>query len=244
MTLDAADPVDEYMGDDGDEAIVQSVKLSGSAASGFDDNIYVMMDDGKGTAKFFTMKPQDSEFDVDVWAGREDKGLFNVSYFTVQDGKLKISPETQVAYVPKFANGTEPSVSYSRSNVYAHVGDEVPAGLIVEADDTKYDISAPALGAALYEVSDSSVAEVTSDGKIRALKEGRATITASAYGKTATINVVVKGSASEADTTKDILADSDSGDSDDNNKSSSGGCEAGFTAFALLSIIGLTLKRR
>ncbi|MBR0034888.1 MAG: hypothetical protein IJP54_04350, partial [Synergistaceae bacterium] len=117
MTLTAADPQDEYMGEDADEEpVIQSVKISGSSSSAFSDDIYVLLEGGDGAAKFFKMNPSNAQtFDVTMWAEREDKGLYNVSYFTVQNGKLKISPTQTVAYVPKFRNTDSIKVSWQSS---------------------------------------------------------------------------------------------------------------------------------
>ena len=241
MTLEASDPQDEYMGDDDEtEPTTQSVKFSGKSASAFSDDIYVVLDDGYGATKFFVMNPTNrGSFDVDIWADREEKGLYQVYYFTIQNGKLKISPTQTVAYVPKFSSSI-PVIRSSSEIIYAHVGDEVPVGLIAEADDVNYDISAPALGVATYELSDSSVAEITSMGKIKALKEGKTTITASAYGSKVNITFIVKSSDSETDTTRDI------GTSYENIRpgSSSGGCNTLPGTLILLSVMAIFTKKR
>ncbi len=248
MTLEASDPKDEYMGeDDGTEPTTQSVKLSGKSDSAFSDDIYVVLDDGYGATKFFVMNPTNrGSFDVDIWADQETKGLYQVYYFTVQNGKLKISPTQTVAYVPKFSSSATPVVYWSSAgNIYAHVGEEVFAGLMVNAEGKNYDISAPALGVATYTVSDPSIAEITSTGKIKALKEGTTKITATAYGHTASVNFYAKSSESEEDTTNDI---SSTGGSTSTGltiqNSSSGGCNTGLGTLILLSAISLFTKKR
>lgn len=259
MTLEASAPTDEYMG--GEESpTVQSVRLSGKSDSAFSDDIYVVLDDGYGATKFFVMNPTNrGSFDVDIWADQETKGLYQVYYFTVQNGKLKISPTQTVAYAPKFGNGdtTLPVVYCSAENIYAHKGDEVPAGLMASggltasAESVIYDISAPALGVASYTVSDPTVAEITSDGKIKALKEGTTKITATAYGQTASVNFFAKSSESEEDTTKDISSTNDGSSSGESSSgeltiqnSSSSGCNTGLGALILLSAISLFTKKR
>lgn len=237
MMLEASEPEDEYMGDDDSEAIIQSVELSGSSALGFSDDIYVILEDDGGMGKFFKITAKDiTSFDVSVWADREAKGLYQVWYFTIQNGKLKISPTQTVAYVPKFSSNATPMLYWGKT-IYAHVGEEIPAGLIVEADGNNYDISAPALGVVSYTVSDPTIAEITSTGKIRALKEGSTTIRATAYGHTASTTFIVRPAASVADTTMDI---GDSGGS----RSSGGGCDSGLSVIAMLSVLGLMMKRR
>ena len=237
MLLDASTPTDEYMGDDDTDAVIQSVELSGSSALGFSDDIYVVLEDDGGMGKFFKIAAKDiNSFDVSVWADREAKGLYHVWYFTVQNGKLKISPTQTVAYVPKFSSNATP-ILYWGKTIYAHAGEEVPAGLIVEADGNNYDISAPALGVAVYAVSDPSIAEITSTGKIKALKEGTTTIRATAYGHTASTTFTVRPAASVADTTMDIGFSG-------GGRSSSGGCDSGFSVIALMSVLGLMIKRR
>ncbi len=236
MTLNASQPADEYMGDDDNEPVIQSVNISGSSSSTFSDDIYVMLDDGEGATKFFVMNPTNKQsFDVSMWADAESKGVYEVSYFTVQNGKLKISPTQTVAYAPKFSSNVTPIVRWtSAGNIYAHAGDEIPAGLIVEADGMTYDISDSALGVASYSVSDSTVAEITSGGNIKALKEGTTKITATAYGHTASVNFVVKSAASETDTTKDISSTGNNGGNTPGG--SGGGCE-GFSAVMVLPMI-------
>ncbi|MBQ3396159.1 MAG: Ig-like domain-containing protein, partial [Synergistaceae bacterium] len=180
-------------------------------------------------------------FDVDIWADREEKGLYKVYYFTVQNGKLKISPTQTVAYVPKFSSSATPIIYWSSAeNIYAHEGEEVFAGLMVSAEGKNYDISAPALGVAAYIVSDPTVARVTEYGNIEALKEGTTKITATAYGTTASVNFIVKQSASESDTTKDI---SISSSEESKPGSSKGGCNVLPGSLILLSLIAVFAKK-
>ncbi len=243
VNINTADPVDEHMGDDnGEESVIQSVRLSGSASSAFSNDIYVTLDDGDGNTKFFVISPTNKQsFDVDMWAYTDDKGLYEVSYCTVQDGKLKISPTQIVAFPPQFKSSTTPVVYWSSvgGRIYAHAGDKVPAGLIVRGESMTYDISSQYLGVASYSVADTSVAEVTREGKIRALKEGTTTITANAYGQRASVAFIVKSPASEADTTRDIEVSGG-----ESSSGSSGGCSEGFTFLAGLAVLGLALKRR
>ena len=243
MTLETSDPQDEYMGDDDEtEPTTQSVKLSGKSSSAFSDDIYVVLDDGYGATKFFVMNPTNrGSFDVDIWADQETKGLYKVYYFTVQNGKLKISPTQTVAYVPKFSSSATPIIYWSSAeNIYAHEGEEVFAGLMVSAEGKNYDISAPALGVATYTVSDPSIAEITSTGTIKALREGTTKITATAYGQTASVNFIVKSAASESDTTKDI---SISSSEDSKPGSSKGGCSTLPAGLILLSVTALFIKK-
>lgn len=241
MTLEASKSVIEYMGgDEDDEPAIQSVKLSGKSGAVFSDDIYVVIEDENGAAKFFILKALGgTSFDVDLWASMQDKGLYAVSYFTIQNGKLKISPTQIVAYPPVFSSNKALTLN-TAGTIYGHVGEEVPLGLIVSSDNGNYDISASALGVASYEVSDSSIAEITDAGKVRVLKEGTATIKASAYGQTVSVKIIVKQLASEEDTTKDIVVDSD------NNgvSSSSGGCNAGLGAVIMIAALAFVKSKR
>ena len=117
----------------------------------------------------------------------------------------------------------------------------MPLGLVASSDNGNYDISAPALGVVSYDVSDSSVAEITDTGNVKALKEGSATITASAYGQKVSVKFIVKQSASEADTTKDIVVDAN-----ENNgvSSSSGGCNAGLGTVMILAALAFVKSKR
>ena len=248
MTLEASNPVTEYLGDDSDdEPVTQSIQLSCKSSAVFSDDIYVYLEDGDGSAKFFTVKPSGrTSFDVEVWAAREDKGIYEVSYCTVQNGKLKISPTETIAYPPMFSS-QETIALKAPERVYAHVGEEVPAGLTVQGEYGNYDISAPALGVVSYDVSDPSVAQITDEGKVKALKEGTATIRATAYGQTASTNFIVKSTASEADTTPDIgESGSENGGNNGNTSvgSSSGGCSTGFGVLTILAAISFFMKKR
>ena len=247
MTLEASVPKDEYMGDDSEaEPTTQSVKLSGKSGSAFSEDIYVVLDDGYGATKFFVMNPTNrGSFDVELWADQETKGLYQVYYFTMQNGKPKYSPVQIVAYVPKFSSNATPVVYWSSAgNIYAHVGEEVFAGLMVNAEGRNYDISASALGVASYEVADSSIAEITDYGEIKALKEGTTTITATAYGQSVSVKFIVKSSESEADTTKDITVSTETDSGIAAVGSAGGGCNAGFSAMMIFAGMALVMKKR
>ena len=247
VTLNVATPQNEYMGDESDgESVIQSVKISGKSSSLFSGDIYVTLDDQYGDAKFFVMKPTNQQsFDVDLWAYAEDKGLCSVSYFTVQDGKLKISPARIVAFAPQFSSSEQVNVFWSAgSNIYARVGEKVPAGLVVTGGSKTYDISATELGVVEYEVADTSIAEITSYGQIKALKEGTTTITATAYGQSASVTFTVKSYASEADTTKDITVSGGSDTSTTDPGSPGSGCDLGFGAMVILAGLAFAAKKR
>ncbi|MBR0070164.1 MAG: Ig-like domain-containing protein, partial [Synergistaceae bacterium] len=150
-------------------------------------------------------------------------------------------PAQTVAFIPRFSSSATPVVYWSSAeNIYAHEGEEVFAGLMVSAEGKNYDISAPALGVATYTVSDPSIAEITSTGTIKALREGTTKITATAYGQTASVNFIVKSAASESDTTKDI---SISSSEDSKPGSSKGGCSTLPAGLILLSVTALFIKK-
>ena len=222
----------------------ESVVLSCVASDDFSEDVYVILFDGIGATKFFVIPSSNvknkSSFDVSIQADAENKGIFQILYFTVQDNKLKISETRTIVYPPKFKSNETAVVSWSSEgkNIYAHVGEVVPAGLIVKNENMYYDISAPDLGA-VYNISDPSVAEITSDGNIKALKEGSTTITATAYGKSTAINFIVKQSTSEEDTTKDITVASEAV----GIGSSGGGCNIGLGALIFLSAIAVFMKK-
>lgn len=247
VTLNVESPKDEYMGDEADgESVIQSVKILGSSPSVFRDDIYVVMEDQYGDAKFFVMNPTNKQsFDVDLWAYADNKGLYAVYYFTVQDGKLKISPAKIVAFAPQFSSSEEVNVFWSAgSNIYARVGEKIPAGLVVAGGSKTYDISATELGVVKYEVADPSIAEIASYGEIKALKEGTTTITATAYGRSASVKFIVKSSASEADTTKDITVSAETDTGVATVGSSGGGCNAGFSVMMIFAGMALVMKKR
>lgn len=241
LSLEAGELVTEYLGADEDEPTTQSVKISGRSSAPFSDDVYVVLEDENGSAKFFRMDPTNTQsFDVDIWADSDNKGLYEVSYFTVQNGRLKISPAQTVAYPPMFTDSHRPEIRRP-STIYGHAGDEIPVGLVAVSENGNYDISAPALGVVSYEVSDTSVAEITDSGKVRALKEGSATITATAYGQTVSVDFVVKPAASEADTTRDL---GDSSEAGGVGSGSSSGCSAGFGAVMMLAALAFVKSKR
>ena len=74
VTFDLSEPQDEYLGEDeeDEEPIIQSVKLSGKSPSLFSDDIYVVLDDGEGSTKFFILSPTNkNSFDINIWATKE-----------------------------------------------------------------------------------------------------------------------------------------------------------------------------
>lgn len=242
LALNVSDPEPEYFGADDEKPVIQSMKISGASASDFSDKILVRIVDENGAAKFFMVDASgDKSFDVEVWAGREDKGLLEVAYATVQDGKVKIAQPKTVAVAPLVDEIVTGLSVAGGGTVFCHVDDETPIGLVALTDEGNYDISAPALGIAGYSIADSTVAEITDDGCVRGLKEGETTITATAQDYTASIRVVVMSSSAVADATRDLSVD---GGSFGVSSSSSGGCSAGFGALMLLSALAFVKSKR
>lgn len=227
LSLEASDPQPEYFGSDEERPVIQSVQLSGSSEKVFNDEVIVMFTNGNGEAKFFTLPISgDSSFDVSVWANKEDQGVLEVSYITVQAGELKISPAKKIV-IPPLIDGIVTGLS--GSSIYCHAGESVPIGLVALTDEGNYDISAASLGVTQYSVSDKNIVTITDSGYVTALNVGTATITATAYGFTYEIKVDVMASAS------------------DERRSSSGsssGCSAGFSAVMLLSLLPFVRKSR
>lgn len=243
LEFDVSDPETEYMGAEDEYPVVQSINLSGVSDSEFDSNIIFRIADEDGAAKFFFLNASgDNSFDVSMWSGKEDKGIFDVSYMTVQDGKVKLSPVKTVAFAPLIEGITTGLSAAGNGTVYCHVGDETPIGLVAHTEDGNYDISAPAFRIVNYSIADSSIAEITNEGRVKALKEGTTEITATAQGYTEKINVVVLSSSSAVDSTKDISWDSNSNGG--GGSSSSSGCSAGFGALMLLSVLALMKSKR
>ena len=235
-----SDPELEYLGDDGDDQpVYQSMNVSGASDTAFSDKIIVRVVGENGAAKFFFVDASgDTSFDVNMWADRDDKGILQVAYATLLDGKVKVSSAKTVAVAP-LIGGIVTGLSVSKGTIYGHVGDETPIGLVAHTDDGNYDISAPALGIASWTNSDPSVAEITDDGRVKALKEGTTVITATAQGYTAKVNVVVLSSSSVEDSTKDLI-EYDFRES----SGSSSGCNAGISSIMLLSLLALVKKSR
>ncbi len=251
LTINATDPKNEYMGSDDDEPTIQSVKISGVSTSAFSDDVYVVIKDSSGVAGFFRTDQWNGKnsFDVDLWADSQNKGVIEVSYLTVQDEKLKMSPSKTIVFAPVLYDKVT-EISFSNGGkIYGSAGDEVHIGLIAHTADGDYDISSPLFGLVSYKLSDSvsasesSIAEITDEGSVKFLKEGSVTITASAYGKTASASVSIVPSQTEEDTTADIEGGTTSGDKNIGTSSSSGGCNAGLGALILLSAISIFMKR-
>ncbi|MBQ3757952.1 MAG: Ig-like domain-containing protein [Synergistaceae bacterium] len=240
LALNVSDPEPEYMGADDERPVVQSMNVSGTSETAFNDRILVRIVGDDGAAKFFMIDASgDKSFDVEVWAGREDKGILEVAYATLQDGKVKLSQAKTVA-VPPLVEGIVTGLTVSKGTIYCHVDDETPIGLVAHTEDGNYDISAPALGVASWTNSDPSVAEITDEGSVKALKEGTTTITATAQGHSVKVNVVVLSSSSAEDATKDLVEHDIRVSS-----GSSSGCNAGYVApVMLLAVLTIIKKSR
>lgn len=243
LAFNVSDPETEYFGAENEQPVVQSVKLSGLSDTAFGENIIVRIAGEDGEAAFFFVDAcGDRSFDVSVWADRENKGIFSVSYMTIQDGKVKMSPSKTVAFAPLIEEITTGISFAGNETIYCHAGDETPIGLVAHTDVGNYDISAPVFGIVNYVIADSSIAEITNEGCIKALREGSTEITATAQGYTAKIKVTVLSSGSASDPTKDLSwneSESYSGPG-----SSSGGCNAGFGAVMILSVLALMKSKR
>ena len=251
LDFDMSEPKTEYLGgSNGDDyPVVQSVQLKGASDSAFSNNIMFRVTNENGEAKFFIVNASgDNSFDVTVWANRDDKGLLDISYMTIQDDKVKISPLKTVAFAPIIEDITTGISFAGNGTIYCYAGDETQIGLVAHTDEGNYDISAPAFGIAKYEISDSSIAEITNEGRVKALKEGTTEITATAEGYTAKVNIVVLSSSSATDSTKDITWSESESNSESNydyhrRSSSSGGCNAGLGAVMLLSVLALVKSK-
>ena len=100
------------------------------------------------------------------------------------------------------------------------------------SDGGFYDVSSPLMGTE-WTVAAPSIAEVTNTGKVRGLKEGQTTLTASLNGFTATTSVDV-GPAYGS------LRSTSAG-----NSGGSGGCNAGLIGIAgLACLLALAIKRK
>ena len=240
LALNVSDPEPERFGADDEQPVIQSVNISGASATEFTNRILVRVVNEDGAAKFFMVDASgDKSFDVSVWAGREDKGILEVAYATLQDGKVKIASPKIVAVAP-LVDGIVTGLSVAGGGtIYGHVGDETPAGLVAHTEDGNYDVSAPALGIASYSVSDSTVAEITEDGSVKALKEGTTTIMATAQGHTARINVVVMSSGAAVDAVSDLRVDGGEG----GVGSSGSGCSAVFGGVMLLAALAFVKSK-
>ena len=215
-----------------------------NAPAAANSRVYVMITDDHGGAVCLPFRTSDDKFNTQIMADPEHEGIYQVSYFAVVSGELKMSAPQTMVFSPKLEGVTD--ISFARGTIYCHVGDEVFMGLSATTASGNYDISSPSFDIAAFTVSDSAVVEITSTGKVKALKEGTATITASAYGKTASANVIVGSSSAEADTTIDIevTGETSTGDTDSGVRSSSGGCNAGLGGLILLSAVAFFRKKR
>ena len=158
------------------------------------------------------------------------------------DDKVKISPVKTVVF-PPLIEGITTGLGAAET-IYSHVGDETPIGLVAYTDDGNYDISAPALGIVNYSIEDPSVAEITDDGRVKALKEGSTEITATAEGYTEKINIAVMSSSSAVDDTKDISWNDDGDDDDYDGIGAASGCNAGFGAVIALAVLAFVKSKR
>ena len=217
------------------------VTLQGGSDSAFSSDIIIRVTDEEGAATLFLLDAEGNmSFDVDVSSDVDYKGIFKVSFMTLQDGKVMISPEELTVVFPPQIDGITTGINFAGSDtLYCHVGDETPIGLVAYTQDGNYDISAPVFRIANYNIADESVAKITDNGRVKALKEGSTEITATVQGYTAKIKIVVLSSSSAVDSTKDLSWN----DNHSEVGSSSSGCNAGFGAIMLLSGLALVFVK-
>ncbi|MBQ7665879.1 MAG: hypothetical protein IJS42_04095, partial [Synergistaceae bacterium] len=126
LDFDMSEPKTEYLGgSNGDDyPVVQSVQLKGASDSAFSNNIMFRVTNENGEAKFFIVNASgDNSFDVTVWANRDDKGLLDISYMTIQDDKVKISPLKTVAFAPIIEDITTGISFAGNGTIYCYAGD-------------------------------------------------------------------------------------------------------------------------
>ena len=235
LGLSASEPQLEYLGADDDEPRSKTITLSVGSAHVFSEDVIVMIDYDDGRSKAFIVEGGNQQsFDKTLWVDPSDTGILYISYCTVQDGELKFSREEQIVVPPVLYHVS--GINFTSKKLYVNAGEEVKLELIAHTPEGNYEIAAPILGIARITAADSNVASVDEWGHVKGLKAGITELTASAEGYTATITVEVLG-ASRSSTDGETTSQANPG-------SSGGGCNTGFAALMLLSVIALTMKRR
>ena len=218
-----------------DGQYIQSVPVLGSSAQEFSDDVYIIVRYGEGSAKFFKLSASNSKsFAKDLLAGGSDSGILSVLYCTVQDGKFKVSPAEKIVIAPILENVS--GINIPSKKIYVGVSEDIVLNLIASTPNGNYDIAAPAFGIATWTVSNPEVARVTDEGMLSGLKAGTTTLTASAEGFTASVNVEVLSSSNGETSQNTGTPSSDPG-------SSGGGCNGGITALAVISVLAVLVRK-
>ena len=239
MTFSMSEPSGEWFGDE--EYILpsfQQVKVGGKMSEALTHDMFIKIDRNNGGSVVFKIAESgDNEFDLALWFKNSQPGIMNVSYFTLDGEKVHTSKPSELVIAPMLEDETKGLYAPVKS-VFVNVSSDIAIDLLAVTDDGMYDVSAPAMGTE-WKSSDSSVAIVTREGRLRGLKEGNVILTASFNGCSETINVEVgeyngQSNQSEQTTNNNIPG------------SNGGGCNSGFGGilFAVLGSLAMLKNKK
>ena len=240
ITFSMSEPFAELLGDDGGHTLptFQQVKVGGKMSEALTHGMFMKIDRHNGGSLLFKIAESgDNEFDLALRFQNDHPGIMYVSYFTFDGEKVHTSKSSELVIAPVLRDQMKGLYAPVKS-VFVNVSSDIAVDLLAVTEDGMYDISAPAMGTE-WSSSDSSVAFVTREGRIRGLKEGNVLLTASFNGYSETINVEVGAynGQSEHITNNNVPG------------SNGGGCNAGFFGgilfvFVILgSLVMLTNKK-
>ena len=171
------------------------VKFSATVKGNIDKGVYLLVKNAKGSKLFKLEDTGDGKtFETSITFAEYETGIFEVNCvsqasdneaYTSNTINLVIRPDLINIQSLEFINGKIIRIEES--------SDINPDIFATTTDGGMFNVSAPDLGSE-WEFDDSSVAQITTNGKIRGLKAGltSATVTVGTYRQTASIDVYVK----------------------------------------------------
>lgn len=198
-------------------------------------------------------KVDEKTFECTVEFTSRDIGMIEAYCFSIgNESNLYISNTVRIPSLLNTENTNILGLEFvgSTGTVYTNVNSGVALELYaVATDGAMYDVSSPLMGTA-WNADDSSIVEVTDEGKVRGLKEGTTTLTSTYNGLTVSVNVEV-GTA--FDSPEDVIDDPKDDPAEptpvdpstpktEKTSGGGGGCSAGYGTCATILVLLLILK--
>jgi hypothetical protein len=177
----------------------------------------MMIETTDGCKLLTVPKKTDNSYEVTLNFSNEDVGIMEISCFSHTDEVIYDSEKTQIVVAPDLSTIQNVRFLDESATFLSLIGEERRFSVVAEISDGNiYDVSSPKMGTS-YAVADTSIAKITDDGAILALKDGRTTLTATNSGKYAQATIIVG----------DRTANDQIDPSNPSNPSSSGGSNSG-----------------
>ena len=130
-----------------------------------------------------------------VFPDKEDTGVMSVTCFAQgSEENIVLTAKEDMPFVvqPNLTGETIVELTFrNATSVFTNVSADVGIGVFLKtANGVMYDVSAPAMGTT-WRAADPTIATVTEAGRVRGLKEGQTTLTATNNGLSASITVDV-----------------------------------------------------